>query len=312
MTDSLAATASTAYDAALEVIASVEPRIAEATRRELDDQRGSLKLIASRELRLAGRAADHGHLVQRQVRRGHRRSPLLRRLPERRHRRVARRRARPRTLRRRRTPTSSRTPASTPTWSPSGRSWPTVSRRPRSQKLGAKNVNELTEADWETLRARARQPAPARHEPGRGRSPDPRLPPEHLRQDVPPAQYGTDPVTGLLDYDAVAAKAREFKPLILVAGYSAYPRRVNFAKMREIADEVGADADGRHGPLRRSGGRQGVHRRREPDPLRVTSSRPPPTSRCAARAAAWSWPPRSTRPTSTVAARWCSAARSPT
>ena len=52
--------------------------------------------------------------------------------------------------------------------------------------------------------------------------------------------YGTDPETGLLDYAAVAAAAREFKPLILVAGYSAYPRRVNFAKMREIADEVGA------------------------------------------------------------------------
>jgi glycine hydroxymethyltransferase len=53
-------------------------------------------------------------------------------------------------------------------------------------------------------------------------------------------QYGTDPQTGLLDYDVVRAKAREFKPLVLVAGYSAYPRRVNFAKMREIADEVGA------------------------------------------------------------------------
>ncbi len=52
--------------------------------------------------------------------------------------------------------------------------------------------------------------------------------------------YGTDPKTGLLDYDALAAAAREFKPLILVGGYSAYPRRVNFAKMREIADEVGA------------------------------------------------------------------------
>ena len=36
------------------------------------------------------------------------------------------------------------------------------------------------------------------------------------------------------------AKAREFRPLVLVAGYSAYPRRINFAKMREIADEVGA------------------------------------------------------------------------
>jgi glycine hydroxymethyltransferase len=53
-------------------------------------------------------------------------------------------------------------------------------------------------------------------------------------------QYGTDPTTGLLDYDQVAATAREFRPLIIVAGYSAYPRRVNFAKMREIADEVGA------------------------------------------------------------------------
>ncbi len=52
--------------------------------------------------------------------------------------------------------------------------------------------------------------------------------------------YGTDPETGLLDYDRVAATAREFKPLVLIAGYSAYPRRVNFAKMREIADEVGA------------------------------------------------------------------------
>src|SRR6185295_11295605 len=52
--------------------------------------------------------------------------------------------------------------------------------------------------------------------------------------------YGTDPESQLLDYDAVAAAAREFKPLVLVAGYSAYPRRVNFAKMREIADEGGA------------------------------------------------------------------------
>jgi len=54
------------------------------------------------------------------------------------------------------------------------------------------------------------------------------------------SSYGTDPESGLLDYDAVRAAAHEFKPLVLIAGYSAYPRRVNFAKMREIADEVGA------------------------------------------------------------------------
>ena len=52
--------------------------------------------------------------------------------------------------------------------------------------------------------------------------------------------YGTDPETGLLDYDKVPRPPAEFKPLVLIAGYSAYPRRVNFAKMREIADEVGA------------------------------------------------------------------------
>ena len=41
--------------------------------------------------------------------------------------------------------------------------------------------------------------------------------------------YGTDPETGLLDYDRVRAAAGEFKPLLLIAGYSAYPRRVDFA-----------------------------------------------------------------------------------
>jgi glycine hydroxymethyltransferase len=54
------------------------------------------------------------------------------------------------------------------------------------------------------------------------------------------ASYGVDPDSGLLDYDAIAARAREFRPLILVAGYSAYPRNPNFRLLREIADEVGA------------------------------------------------------------------------
>lgn len=52
--------------------------------------------------------------------------------------------------------------------------------------------------------------------------------------------YGTDPQTGLVDYEALRATARDFKPLIIVIGYSAYPRLVNFRIMREIADEVGA------------------------------------------------------------------------
>jgi len=52
--------------------------------------------------------------------------------------------------------------------------------------------------------------------------------------------YEVDSVTGLIDYSTLAAQVKEEKPLILIAGYSAYPRLIDFAKMREIADSVGA------------------------------------------------------------------------
>jgi len=52
--------------------------------------------------------------------------------------------------------------------------------------------------------------------------------------------YGVDPTSGLLDYDVIAAQAREFRPLVFVAGYSAYPRNPNFATLAEIAHDVGA------------------------------------------------------------------------
>lgn len=52
--------------------------------------------------------------------------------------------------------------------------------------------------------------------------------------------YAVSKETGLLDYDAIEAQAREIKPLILLAGYSAYPRRIDFRRMRQIADAVGA------------------------------------------------------------------------
>lgn len=52
--------------------------------------------------------------------------------------------------------------------------------------------------------------------------------------------YSVDPETKRLDLDAVRRQAREIRPLILLAGYSAYPRKIDFAAMREIADEVGA------------------------------------------------------------------------
>ncbi|MCH1429421.1 MAG: glycine hydroxymethyltransferase [Chlamydiales bacterium] len=52
--------------------------------------------------------------------------------------------------------------------------------------------------------------------------------------------YGVSEKTFRLDYEEIAKQVKQVKPLILVAGYSAYPRRINFAKMREIADSVGA------------------------------------------------------------------------
>jgi glycine hydroxymethyltransferase len=52
--------------------------------------------------------------------------------------------------------------------------------------------------------------------------------------------YSVSPETGLLDYDEIEKQAMEVKPLILLAGYSAYPRKINCKRMREIADKAGA------------------------------------------------------------------------
>lgn len=52
--------------------------------------------------------------------------------------------------------------------------------------------------------------------------------------------YGVSEKTGLIDYTTLQDQVKKEKPLILIAGYSAYPRLINFAKMREIADSVGA------------------------------------------------------------------------
>jgi glycine hydroxymethyltransferase len=52
--------------------------------------------------------------------------------------------------------------------------------------------------------------------------------------------YGVDPETFLIDMNVVREKALEHKPHVLIAGWSAYPRELDFAAFREIADEVGA------------------------------------------------------------------------
>ena len=52
--------------------------------------------------------------------------------------------------------------------------------------------------------------------------------------------YGVDPASGLIDYDELARLAHLVRPLILLAGHSAYPRSLDFSVLRRIADEVGA------------------------------------------------------------------------
>ncbi|ORJ57136.1 serine hydroxymethyltransferase [Geothermobacter hydrogeniphilus] len=52
--------------------------------------------------------------------------------------------------------------------------------------------------------------------------------------------YGISEETGIIDYEEVAALARKHRPKLIVAGYSAYPRSLDFAAFRRIADEVDA------------------------------------------------------------------------
>jgi len=53
-------------------------------------------------------------------------------------------------------------------------------------------------------------------------------------------QYEVDPETGYLDYDGLAEMADEFDPDMIVSGYSAYPREVEWERIQDVADDVGA------------------------------------------------------------------------
>ena len=238
MTD-LATRASSIYRGVLEVIETVEPRIAAATRSELADQRASLKLIASENYASLPVLMTMGTWFSDKYAEGtigHRFYAGCQNVDTVES--VAAEHARelfgaeyayvqP----------HSGIDANLVAY------WSILAHRvesPALQRLGAKNVNELSEDDWEALRrsfAEQRVMGMSLDVGG------------HLTHGFRPnisgkmfhqRSYGTNPETQLVDYDKLLADAREFKPLILVAGYSAYPRRLNFAKMREIADEVGA------------------------------------------------------------------------
>jgi len=239
MSDALSPNVTTAYDAALEVIASVEPRVAQATRAELADQRASLKLIASENYASPAVLLTMGTWFSDKYAEGtigHRfyagcqNVDTVEALAAEHARELFGAEyayAQP----------HSGIDANLVAF------WSILAHRiesPALEKHQVKNVNELSEADWEELR----------HEFGNQRMLGMSLDAGgHLTHGFRPnisgkmfhqRSYGTDPETGLLDYDRVREAAQEFRPLILVAGYSAYPRRVDFAKMREIADEVDA------------------------------------------------------------------------
>lgn len=233
------AQASQAFQSALSVIETVEPRIAGAIRSELTDQRESLKLIASENYASPAVLLTMGNWLSDKYAEGtvgHRFYAGCQNVDTVES--VAAEHARelfgaeyayvqP----------HSGIDANLVAF------WSILAHRvekPALAELGAKTVNDLSESDWETLRRSFGDQRLLGMSLDAG---------GHLTHGFRPnisgkmfhqRSYGTDPTSQLLDYDALAAQAKEFKPLIIVAGYSAYPRRVNFAKMREIADSVGA------------------------------------------------------------------------
>ena len=230
----------TAYRAALEVIGEVEPRIATAIVDELAEPAPSAQAHRVGELRVARGAARDGHLVLRQVRRGHARPPLLRGVRGRRPGRVARGRARACAVRCR----------------PRVRAAALGHRRqPRRVLVDPRQAGRAPAA-----RVARRQPCERPRSRQRGRSSGTSSNNQrmigmsldaggHLTHGFRPnisgklfdqRSYGVDPETEQIDYDAVRKLALEFRPLVLVAGYSAYPRNPNFRILREIADEIDA------------------------------------------------------------------------
>jgi glycine hydroxymethyltransferase len=234
-----AAAASAAYRNALSVIESVEPTIAGAIRSELADQRGSLKLIASENYASPAVLLTMGTWLSDKYAEGtvgHRFYAACQNIDTVEQAAADHAKALFGAQHAYVQPHSG-IDANLVAF------WAILAQRiesPALAKVGAKHVNDLSEADWQELRRElGNQRALGMSLDAGG----------HLTHGFRPnisgkmfeqSSYGTDPETGLLDYDAVRAQAREFKPLVLIAGYSAYPRKVNFAKMREIADEVGA------------------------------------------------------------------------
>jgi glycine hydroxymethyltransferase len=229
----------TAFRAALQAVAAVEPRVAAAIEAELADQRESLKLIASENYASPATLLAMGNwlsdkyaegTIGRRMYAGCRNVDTVEALAAEHARELFGAEyayAQP----------HSGIDANLVAY------WAILAAKveaPGLKQRDARSVQDLSDADWEELR----------HELGNqrllGMSLDAGGHLTHgFRYNISgkmfhQRSYGVSAETGLLDYDALRAQAREFRPLILVAGYSAYPRLINFRLMREIADESGA------------------------------------------------------------------------
>ncbi|WP_245674145.1 glycine hydroxymethyltransferase [Actinoplanes rectilineatus] len=230
---------STAFRSALEVVRSVEPRIADAIVKELGDQRESLKLIASENYASPAVLLAMGNWLSDKYAEGtigrrfyagcqnvdtvesvaveHAKAlfdaPYAYVQPH------------------------SGIDANLVAY------WAILADRvevPYLKKFEKRQINDLTDAEWSELRqAFGNQRLLGMSLDAGG----------HLTHGFRPnisgkmfdqRSYGVDPATGQIDYAQLLETAKEFKPAVIVGGYSAYPRKVNFAKMREIADAVGA------------------------------------------------------------------------
>src|SRR5262249_39330967 len=111
---------------------------------------------------------------------------------------------------------------------------------PELARLGTRDVRDLSDDDWETLRRRLGHQKMMSMALDAGGHLTHRFRPNISGRLFQYCSYTVDPETLLLDYDDVRRRARAERPLLLLAGYSSYPRRINFRILREIADEVGA------------------------------------------------------------------------
>jgi len=231
--------AAIAYMAALDAVAEVYPEIAASIVRELQDQRANLKLIASENFSSLPVQLAMGNLLTDKYSEGYvghrfyagcenvdaveeRAGVLAKKLFGADHAYVQ---------------PHSGADANLVAF------WAILVQRVQSREveaLGKKSVDELTPEDYEKVRRHLVNQKVMGMSLGAG---------GHLTHGyrhnisskiMQSVSYDVSSETGLIDYTALAKQVKQEKPLILIGGYSAYPRLIDFAKMREIADSVGA------------------------------------------------------------------------